>query len=243
MIILSISAEPIPDSRKEKTIEVSINGCKASSPSGKSTGKFETKPYRISLQQSIKDIKSLSSDLNKLEINSFQDLQKVEFLIEKKFNLKSAKLFGANALFALESAILKALSVSEKKPLWKIVNPNLKKRKIKFPTPLGNIIGGGKHAHNSKKPTFQEFLIIPQLNSISENVTLMNSIHSSLKSKLSSSKMSDESAWQTSLSEEEVFSLLFKISQNKKIKIGTDIAASSFFRNGSYIYKNRKLSR
>lgn len=243
MIISSVSASAILDSRKEKTIQVSINGQKASSPSGKSTGKFETPSYRVSLQQSIKDINSLTSKLKELEINSFQDLQKVESLIVKKFKLKSAKQFGANALYALESAILKALAKEQKKPLWKIVSPNLKKKKIKFPIPLGNAIGGGKHSSNKDKPTFQEFLIIPQFSSISKNVKLLNSIYNSLGRKLKSKQKNDESAWQTSLSEEEIFIILSKYAKNKKIKIGTDVAASSFYRNGNYYYKSRKLSR
>ena len=49
MIIKEVKAEKIPDSRGEQTIKVTVDGCAASSPSGKSTGKFETKPYNTSL--------------------------------------------------------------------------------------------------------------------------------------------------------------------------------------------------
>src|SRR3989344_8357629 len=152
MIIKSISAKSILDSRKEKTIQISANNEKASSPSGKSKGKYETPSYKQSLNQDIKTIKNTKSLIG-LEINSFQDLEKVESKIKSKI--------GANSLYALESAILKALAKSESKQLWQIVNPNLKSKKIKIPIPLGNSIGGGLHSSNKQKPVFQEFLIIP----------------------------------------------------------------------------------
>src|SRR3989344_5641758 len=57
MIIKSISAKSILDSRKEKTIQISANNEKASSPSGKSKGKYETPSYKQSLNQDIKTIK------------------------------------------------------------------------------------------------------------------------------------------------------------------------------------------
>ena len=231
MIIKSISAKSILDSRKEKTIQISANNEKASSPSGKSKGKYETPSYKQSLNQDIKTIKNTKSLIG-LEINSFQDLEKVESKIKSKI--------GANSLYALESAILKALAKSESKQLWQIVTPNLKSKKIKIPIPLGNAIGGGLHSSNKQKPVFQEFLIIPSSSSIKNNVKIMNSVYSDLKEKIKSQGKNDEGAWQTSLSEENILSILSKY---KGIKIGIDIAASTFYNDGNYMYKNRKLSR
>ena len=156
MIIKEVFAKKIKDSRSDFTIEVSVNGQKASSPSGKSTGKYETPSYRTSLSQSIKDIKNFK-ELIGFEINSFSGLSKLESLIKKKFNLSDAKSFGANALFALESAVLKALAKSQNKQLWEVINPKAKK----FPIPIGNAVGGGVHSKNKNNPTFQEFLLIP----------------------------------------------------------------------------------
>src|SRR3990167_8164263 len=121
MIIKEVFAKKIFDSRKEPTIEVSINGQKASSPSGKSTGKYETPSYHKSLDWNIKAVNSLQ-EIRSLKLNSFRDLFLVEKLIIKKFKLKNAKEFGANALFALECAILKAIAKARKKQLWQIIN-------------------------------------------------------------------------------------------------------------------------
>ena len=57
MLIKEVTGEEIIDSRKEKTIEVRIitdlGEFKASSPSGKSTGKYENAPYKKSLNDDI----------------------------------------------------------------------------------------------------------------------------------------------------------------------------------------------
>lgn len=233
MIINSISAKKIKDSRRDYTIEVSVNGSRASSPSGKSTGKYETPSYHNNIDWNIKSINSLSINL---EINKFQDLEKLEVFIKKKFKLKDAKQFGANALFALESAVLKALAKSQKKQLWQVINPKANK----IPVPVGNAIGGGLHSHNSNHPEFQEFLLIPKGNSIKENVRVMQSIYNSLKKAINAKSTNDEGALQTTLSNEEILEILSKF---KEIRIGIDVASSTFYKNGNYHYKNKFLDK
>ena len=64
VIIKGVDAKAIRDSRKEKTISVTITTdvgkFSASSPTGKSTGKHEAKPYRKSLEGDIKALKDFS---------------------------------------------------------------------------------------------------------------------------------------------------------------------------------------
>ena len=235
MLIKEISARKIKDSRSEYTIEVSINGCKSSSPSGKSTGKYETPCYHKSLDWNLKSINNFK-ELKEIEINSFEDLKKVESLIKKKFKLKKVNSFGANALFALESAILKALAKNSKKELWEVVNNKSKK----IPVPVGNIIGGGLHSHNEDHPVFQEFLIIPQLKSAKRNFHLMQMIHKELGFIFKTKKVNDEGAWQTDADE---ISILTVLSRLKNIKIGLDVAANSFYCEKKYEYKNKILDR
>jgi len=231
MFIKEIKARKIKDSRKELTIEVSINGIKASSPSGKSTGKYETHSYHKSIDWNINAINNLKIDF---ELDNFNDLTKLEHFIKKKFKLKDAKQFGANALFALESAILKALAKSQNKQLWQVINPTAKK----LPLPVGNAIGGGLHSHNKDAPEFQEFLLIPKQSSIKQNVKTLNIIYKKLKTKIKSDSKNDEGAWQTSLPNEEIFFILSKF---KDIRIGVDVASSSFYKNAEYVYKNKSL--
>src|SRR3989344_4951226 len=205
-----ISAKKIKDSRGEYTIEISVNGVKASSPSGKSKGKYETPSYHNSLEWNVKAINSFK-EIKNIEIKSFDDLNKIENLIKKKFNLKNVKEFGANSLFALESAILKALAKSLKKELWCLINPNASK----LPFPLGNAVGGGVHSYNKNKPEFQEFLLIPRERKFETNLKIMN----------------------------ETYLKLGKIRKFKDIKIGIDVASSTFYRNENYYYKKRIFDR
>ena len=235
MQIKEITAKKILDSRNEPTIEVSINNQKASSPSGKSKGKAETPSYRKSLNQSINEINNLN--LSNIVINRFEDLSLIEKAIKKQFKLKDAKQFGANALVSLEIAILKALAKEKKIQLWQIINYKSKS----LPIPVGNAVGGGVHSHNLKHPTFQEFLLIPKQKSIKSNVQLMNKIYNQLKTKLKAVSKNDEGAWQTSLHDGQILQILSQF--QKEIKIGIDIAASSFYKDKLYNYNSFKLNK
>ncbi len=235
MLLNQIKAHKILDSRKQQTIEVSINNQKASSPSGKSTGKAETPPYRKSLNQSIKDINNLN--LSEITINKFSDLTLIEKAIKKQFKLKDIKQFGANALIALEIATLKALAKEQNKQLYQLLSPRPKS----LPTPVGNAVGGGLHSHNPDHPTFQEFLIIPKSNTAKQNIQLMNKIYNQLKPLLKAKKVNDEGAWQTSLDDEQILQILSQFQE--EINMGIDAAASSFYEDESYNYKELKLNK
>jgi len=233
MLIKEVTAKKIKDSRGEPTIEVSVNGHNASAPSGKSTGKYETSPYRKSINWNIKFLNSLKPNIN---INSFDDLKKIETIIKKKAKLKDVKHFGANALMAFEIAILRALAKEQKKQLWQIINP----RARKLPIPVGNVIEGGLHAHNKNRPMFQEFLIIPKSKSAKQNIKIMQKVHRKIKSILQTNTKTDEGAWQTTLNNEEIFSMLSKFNN---VRIGTDAAASEFYKKGNYHYKGKILDK
>jgi enolase len=237
MKIKEVSASKINDSRKEKTILVSIktsNGkmFSASSPNGKSVGKYATKIYKKSLEEDINTIKKFSDYFSE-EINCLDDLEKIEEILSGHV--------GANTLFAFESSILKSLAVEKKKQIWQLINPKAKK----FPRFVGNCIGGGKHSFTEKKPDFQEFLLIPKTK------TIKNAFGSNKKSKKEigillekadenfKNKKNDEDAWMTPLNEKEVLEIL----RNLKIPLGLDIAASSFYTRKKYNYKNPLIKR
>mgnify|MGYP001594023541 FL=1 len=153
VVIKKVSAKSVLDSRREKTILISIDTnvgrFSASSPTGKSTGKYEAKPYMKSLDKDIEILKKFTDYFSDENIDDFHDLRRIEDIVDRHI--------GANSLFALESAILKALAKEQKKEVWQIINPNAKN----FPRLVGKCVGGGKHSKLEKKPDFQEFLLIP----------------------------------------------------------------------------------
>ena len=242
MIIKEVSAQRIFDSRKEPTIHITVETKKgkfqASAPSGKSRGRFEASPYKKNLQDDIDFLNNIDKkNLSKLKIEKFQDLKEVEGLVSKKI--------GANSLFALESAILKALAKENEKELWEFLSRD---KNSKFPMPIGNAIGGGLHSLGLKaerKPDFQEFLFIPQTKKFEEAVSLNRKAYEMAGEMLKARTRNDEGAWQTSLNNEEVLRLMDRIKARfGNLYMGVDIAASTFFdkKNEIYNYKNKVAS-
>lgn len=240
VVVKKISAKHILDSRRKKTIFISVytntGKFSASSPTGESTGKYEVKPYKKSLEKDIETLKKFRDYFSDDIIDDFSDLRRIEDIVEGHI--------GANSLFALESAVLKALAVEKKKQIWQLINPNILKSKGRFPRLVGNCIGGGKHSQG-KKPDFQEFLLIPKTNSV-KNVFEINkkakrdvSYFLKEKDKKFENKKNYEDAWETSLNEKEVLDVL----KNLKIPLGIDIAASSFYKRKKYHYQNPVLQR
>lgn len=240
MKIQEVSAKVIFDSRKEKTILVSIKTnvgeFNASAPNGKSTGKYEAKSYTKSLEEDIKKIKQIKDYFSNEIIEKFENLKTVEDICDRQI--------GANTLFALESAILKAISKEKKREIWEIIQEASEKGK-KFPRLVGNCIGGGKHSNTEKKPNFQEFELIPNLKNIKENFEFSKKIKKEIKFTLKEKdnnfqeKTNDEDAWITSLNEKDVLDIL----NETNIQIGLDIAASSFYKRKSYNYLNPIFKR
>jgi len=243
VLVKSVSAKSISDSRKEKTILVSIKtnvgDFSASAPNGKSRGKHEAEPYRKDLQRDIKTLKQFSHYFSEDEIEKFGDLRRVEDIVEGHI--------GANSLFALESAILKALAKENRKEIWQLINPSARK----FPRLIGNCIGGGKHSKTSspsstgKKPDFQEFLLIPKMRDVEEDLEINKKAKKETyyllreRDEKFRGKKNDEDAWQTTLNEKEVLDIL----KGLRIPTGIDIAASGFYKRKKYIYQNPALQR
>ena len=121
--------------------------------------------------------------------------------------------------------------------------------------PVGNVIGGGMHAKsvNYLKPDFQEFLVIPQTKKFVDAVLIMKKIHEqtgkTLEDRRVRGELDEENAWSTSLGNEDVLNILNEARKNledesgNKIKIGIDVASSTFYSGKSYNYKNGNVKR
>ncbi|MDA3836309.1 MAG: hypothetical protein PF542_01685 [Nanoarchaeota archaeon] len=239
MIIQAIKGATIKDSRDNFTIEVTIDTnigkFVSSAPNGKLKSKKETKPYKKSLEGDIGALEELSDYFSSEHIDKFEDLRRIEDITKGHI--------GANALFALESAALKAIAKENNIEAWEVINPESKK----IPRLLGNCIGGGAHSENvnDKKPDFQEFLISPDNNSGIESWKI------SLESKKLAGHLlrqkdsyfrgglNEENAWTTSLNEREILKELNKMN----VPIGIDVAAAHFYKRKKYRYGNPKLDR
>ena len=218
----------IKNSRDEDTIEVVYKGIKGSAPGGKSKGVYESKDFNSDIDNEISLLNELSEKLENLEINSFEDFKKIQ---------EYANNLGSTARIALEFAIFR----------YKGGYKFLEGRKL--PRPLGNIIGGGLHKQNSTLE-FQEFLIIPEkTKTFKESAETNAKFHKFIQEKLRNldknfkDEKTDEGAWSPSLTNEEVLDLLKKYCGKFKCRIGIDVAASSFFKDNLYKYKDKQLTK
>lgn len=250
MQIKKIVGEKILDSVERDTIKVNIETdygrFSASSPSGTSIGKYEKKAFSDSVEESIEKLEQLQI---KEHLNNFDDLIYVESGVAKKFKLINN--FGANALLALELAVLKAIAFQKKKQLWQIIN---EEKPNKTPLLVGNCIGGGLHSPGKdESPDFQEFLFIPKAD-IKKSIEINQRAHK-LAAKLLEQKddgfkkeTNYENAWQTTLPNNRILYVMQEIQEeiekflNIKLGIGIDVAASTFFAE-TYFYKNPEKKR
>lgn len=256
MFVKSGVARVIKNSRKEKSIEIVLKTYEgkfsASAPSGKSKGKNEVLDYNPrGIYWSVKLANNFFKKIkNKnIGIKCIDDLKAIEKQIgdfEKDFG----KL-GGNTIYAIESAMMKACAKEAGKELWKFIFDMMNYKKVNFPMPVGNCIGGGVHSKEvrNSKPDFQEFLLIPQEQSFSRAVT--KNIHAYLyakkllkrKQKTFLLKRNDENAWNVGLKNEEVLDVLRQVADKYNLRIGLDVASSGFFEKGYYCYRNKSLMR
>ena len=120
-----------------------------------------------------------------------------------------------------------------------------------FPTPIFNVINGGQHARN--KLSFQEFMIIPALNTpFNKAVEMGATIYKDLKELLISEDfetgVGDEGGFEPrGLSSSTALDFLEKAASSKfspgnEVFFGLDVAAGSFYKNGKYCINEENLS-
>jgi len=247
MFVKEVKPKIIKDSRRERTISVVLKTYKgkffSSAPSGKSCGKNEVEPYnKKGIGESFRLLKVFAKILKgkNFIIREVEDLKKLNELIEK-FENRYGKI-GGNCIYVLQTAFLRAGAREKKKELWEFISGG---RKAKIPMPVGNCIGGGLHAGKikNKKPDFQEFLLIPDEKKFSHAVTMNIFAYRYARKLLRVKKKDDESAWETNKTNEEVLDVLKKVGEKYGLRIGVDVAASTFYERGYYKYKNKELIR
>lgn len=259
MKIKNVVGREILDSRGNPTVEVDVileNGIvgRAMVPSGASTGEREAlelrdNDNRFNGKGVLKAVSNVNGPLRDLVIG--MDVENQREIDEKMIELDGTKTksnLGANAILGVSMACLKAASKCANKPLYKYVGDT-----YTLPQPMMNILNGGMHADN--KLDFQEFMILPQANSIREIVRIGSEVFHSLKKVLNerglSTGVGDEGGFAPNLSSNsEGFDLILEAITRAGYKpgvdvfLGIDVAASSFYKDGKYelVGENRSLT-
>ena len=189
MKIKNIIGREILDSRGNPTVEVDVyleNGimARAAVPSGASTGEREALEMRDGDKSRFQGkgvlnaVKNVNTTIRETLIGMEVEDQKA--LDQKMIELDGTKTksnLGANAILGVSMASLKAAAKNAGKPLYEYVGNGKT-----MPVPMMNIINGGAHADNSLD--FQEYMIIPQRDTIHERVRVGAEVFHTLKNVL-----------------------------------------------------------
>ena len=259
--IFHIAGRQILDSRGNPTLEVDVyteSGAfgRAAVPSGASTGIHEAVELRDndenyyqgkSVLKAVQNVqKTIFEELKGYPVDR-QDLIDMR-LIELDGTENKANL-GANATLGVSLACAKAAAMEVGQELFRYiggVNANT------LPTPMMNILNGGKHSDNSID--FQEFMIFPfGASTFSEALHMGTNVFHTLKGILHKNKYStaygDEGGFAPNLkSNEEAIHLLIQAIEKagykpgEQIAIALDPASSEFYDEKEKVYYFKKSS-
>lgn len=246
--IKKVKAKEILDSRKKPTLEVFVIGenfsVKASVPSGASKGKYEAKTIEPKL--AIKNVEEIISPVLKGKDPTNQ--REIDEILISLDGTKQKRKLGANAVVGTSMAVLRAGAKIKNVPLWQHIRETFDfKGKISFPKACFNIINGGIHGKNNLD--IQEFMIVPQFLTFSENFNLAKKTYQRLKkiilNEFKEIKIGDEGGFSPPISKtEKALDLLEKASFGfKNVKIILDCAASQFKKGGKYKIEGKIFSK
>ncbi|MCK5449588.1 hypothetical protein KAI32_01865 [Candidatus Pacearchaeota archaeon] len=251
MFIRELVPSFVKNSRGERTVQIMLvtyeGRFKVSAPSGKSKGKHEVPSYNSKgIDRSMKLLRVFCRRLENRNfmIRKIDDLKKVVEVV-RRFETRYGR-FGGNVTYAIESVFLKGAAADNNKEFWEFINDEVNNgKKPKMPMPVGNCIGGGLHSKviDGKRPDFQEFLLIPKEKTFSRAATVNLRAYEYARKLLKARSRNDEGAWRTNKTNEEVLDVLKTVAKKYKLRIGLDIAASTFYDKGYYNYKNKSLVR
>jgi len=258
MVLISrIHARQIFDSRGNPTVEVDLvteNGSfRAAVPSGASTGIYEA------LEMRDKDPKAYHGKGVSKAIGNVNDVI-APALVGKDFDIADQRAIdqlmldldgtdnksklGANAILGVSLAVCKAGAASKGVPLYRHIADLAGNSDVILPVPAFNVINGGTHAGN--KLAMQEFMILPTgASSFTEAMRMGTETYHHLKAVIKKKygqdacNVGDEGGFAPNiLNNEEGLELLKTAIENAgytgRIKIGMDVAASEFCKDGKY---------
>lgn len=249
--IEDLAIRKVLDSRGNPTVEVDVHTTtgfgRCSAPSGASTGVHEAVAYpkgNIDLALERFEAEVVPRILGMDAV--FQE--EVDAALHEADGTVNFSFIGANVAVATSLAVAKAAASALDLPLYRYLGGMMANR---LPRPFGNLIGGGKHAHGGT--TIQEFLCVAQGPSARDSVFAVALTHRKVGEKLKERlpgvalAKGDEGAWVAPLEDEEALKITADVCQEVESELGfpcrpaLDMAASEFFQDGRYVYRDSKL--
>lgn len=258
-VIVDVFAREILDSRGNPTLEVDVTlddatRGRAAVPSGASTGQFEAVELRDGdksrylgkgVLQAVENVNEVIAP-NLLDRDP-TDQGSIDALMLELDGTKNKAKLGANAILGVSMAVAHAAAQSCGLPLYKYVGGVSANT---LPVPMMNILNGGQHADSNVD--FQEFMVLPVgaptfSEALRWGAEIFHALKSILKSKGLGTGYGDEGGFAPNLESQELAFdyILEAISKagyepGKQVYLGIDAAATEFYADGKYSYKNGK---
>ena len=255
MLIESIKAREIIDSRGNPTVEVDVrleSGAfgRAAVPSGASTGVNEALELRDGDKKRylgkgvLKAVENVNTVIAPaLEGKDATDQRGIDKIMLALDGTPTKSKLGANAILGVSLAVAKAAANYYGLPLYRYIGGT---NTYTLPVPMMNIINGG--AHSDAPIAFQEFMIRPVgAKSFREGLRCGAEVFHNLKKVLKerglSTAVGDEGGFAPALDsiEDALESIIKAIKAagykpGKDVTIALDCASSEFYKNGKYDY-------
>ena len=248
--ITSLTGRILYNSRGSKTIEVDIITDnkflgRVCAPSGASVGKYEAVSFPNNKPEQSLTI--LNENSEKFLGSDASDLKLIHDTIKSIDNSDNYSKIGGACAFAITIAAAQAAANSLEIPLYSIIN---KDDELKFPFPLGNILGGGAHA-GPGTPDIQEVLVASiGAKGIQEAIDTNLQVHKELRNLIQkedptfTNGRGDEGGWAPKFDNEKALEISTKAIENlgftlgKEVSLGVDFASSTQWNEnkGKYIY-------
>jgi phosphopyruvate hydratase len=249
MKIKNVIGREVLDSRGNPTVEVDVileNNIvgRAIVPSGASTGEREALEMRdggsryngLGVLKAVNNVNMILKD-SIVGMDIFEQ-QKIDHKMIDVDGTPNKSNLGANAILGVSMAVLKAAANCDNMQLYKYVGNG-----TSLPVAMMNILNGGCHADNNLD--FQEFMIVPNRDSIHERVRVGAEVFHTLKKLLKEkgyfTGVGDEGGFAPNLSSnEEAFQLIIEAIKmagytlGKDVNLAIDVAASELYENGKY---------
>lgn len=249
-VIEDVMARKIFNSRGQETIEVDIVTASgfgsAAAPAGASKGKAEVVSYpEGGVDAAIKRMEELV--VPELIGMDAEEQDKVDALLHEIDGTENFSNIGGNTVFAISVANAEAAATAYELPLFQYLSGCLGNE---LPYPLGNVLGGGKHALG-KTTDIQEYLVIPlKAHCFAEAAKANIMVHEKIGVFLRKADPNftggrgDEGAWAPNIENEEALKIVVKACDEVSAELGIecraclDVAASSFWdpKKGVYVY-------